>query len=134
MMNTDISDTSDYLSGDQGVSPVLDATLDLLSNKRRRYVLYYLRDEEGSVTVDELAEQVLAWETDAADHSPSLGPSDDTPRERVSADLHHCQLPRLAESGAVNYDPDEEYVSLATADGELIMEYLDLAASEESVR
>jgi hypothetical protein len=124
-MNTDAPDvTGDYSGGDRGVSPALDAALDLLSNRRRRYVLYYLREQGGTVSLDELAEQVASWESDE-DESPSV--------ERVLADLHHCQLPRLDEAGAVSFDADDEYVSLDESTDAPLSEYLDLAAREENV-
>ncbi|WP_115863909.1 DUF7344 domain-containing protein [Halorussus litoreus] len=136
MMNTDTPNASDgYAEGEQGISPTLDATLDLLSNRRRRYVLYYLRDEGRGVTVDELAEQIVAWERDAGEEpTTSIGQGDGTHRERVTADLHHCHLPRLTEAGAVTYDDEEGYVTLADADERPLTEYLDLAAREENLR
>lgn len=135
-MNTDTPNTSDgYAEGEQGISPTLDATLDLLSNRRRRYVLYYLREQGRAVTVDELAEQIVAWERDAGEEpAASIGHGAETPNDRVTADLHHCHLPRLTEAGAVTYDQAEGYVSLADADDRPLTEYLDLAAREENLR
>lgn len=124
MMNADTPDVSDGRSGgESAITPQLDATLDLLKNHRRRYVLYYLRDQEGTVMLEELADQVATWESDD-------GLLDE---ERVRADLHHSQLPRLDDAGVVTYDPDSGYVTLEDADGTPLTEYLDLAASEENV-
>lgn len=122
-MNTDAPNVTDgYSGGDRGISPALDATLELLSNRRRRYALYYLRRQDGAVTVEELAQQVAAWEPDS------------TPdEERVLADLYHCQLPRLDDAGAVDYDSADGYVSLVEPTDEPLTEYLELAAREENV-
>ena len=125
MMNTDTPDVADdYSGGDRGISPQLDATLELLSNQRRRYVLYYLREQGETVALEELAEQVASWESDTGDIV------DD---ERVLADLYHSQLPRLEEADIVTFDPEEGYVTLADCDEKPISEYLDLAAREENV-
>lgn len=123
MMNTDTPDVTDgYAGGDRGISPQLDATLELLSDQRRRYVLYYLREQGSPVSIDELADQVTMWESDhAAD------------RGQLLADLHHNQLPRLDDAGVVNFDPEDGYASLASNPSAPITEYLDLAASEENV-
>ncbi len=131
-MNTDTPNAAGDYGGGRDVSPALDATLDLLSNRRRRFVLYALRDREGAMGVEELAEQVAAWERDADESVPASGSSDGVRTQRVLADLHHCQLPRLTEAGAVSYDAEDEFVSLAAADP--LAEYLDLAAREEDVR
>ena len=123
MMNTDTPDVADdYSGGDRGISPQLDATLELLSNKRRRYVLYYLREQGHSASIGELADRISMWENDRA-----------TERRQVLSDLHHSQLPRLDDAGVVDFHPEEGYVTLATDDSAPITEYLDLAASEENV-
>ena len=122
MTNTDTLDVTDgYAGGDRGISPQLDATLELLSDQRRRYVLYYLREQGNPVSVDELADRVTMWENE-----PSID------RSKIRADLHHSQLPRLDDAGVVDFDPEEGYVSLATGTDAPITEYLDLAASEEN--
>ncbi|UPV74340.1 hypothetical protein M0R89_17625 [Halorussus limi] len=122
MMDTDAPDVTDgRAGGSRGISPALDATLDILSNQRRRYVLYSLRKQGGAMSVEELADQIVSWENDDAD------------RQRVLADLYHSQLPRLDEAGAVAFDADESYVALTEADEMPLAEYLDLAAAEENV-
>ncbi|UPW00379.1 hypothetical protein M0R88_17970 [Halorussus gelatinilyticus] len=122
MMDTDAPDVSDgHAGGSRGISPALDATLDLLSDKRRRYVLYSLREQGGAMSVEELAEQIASWE------------NDDVDAQRVLADLYHSQLPRLDEAGAVAFDTDEDYVALTETDEMPLAAYLDLAAAEENV-
>ncbi|WP_135852517.1 DUF7344 domain-containing protein [Halorussus salinus] len=122
MMDTDAPDVTDgHAGGNRGISPALDATLDLLSDKRRRYVLYSLREQSGSMSVEELAEQVASWEEGEVD------------TQLVLADLYHSQLPRLDEAGAVAFDADEGYVTLTENNGMPLATYLDLAAAEENV-
>lgn len=81
--------------GTEGVTVVLEA----LTHRRRRYVLYYLREHSDPVDVEELARQIRAWETDR-----SVGDVTDEESEQVLADLYHNQLPRLAEKGLIDYD------------------------------
>ncbi|WP_128475851.1 DUF7344 domain-containing protein [Halorussus pelagicus] len=122
MMDTDAPDVTDgRAGGNRGISPALDATLDLLSNQRRRYVLYCLRKQGGAMSVEKLAEQLTSWEGDDADG------------QRVRMDLYHSQLPRLDEAGAVEFDEDEGYVTLTETNEIPLAEYLDLAAAEENV-
>jgi DNA-binding transcriptional ArsR family regulator len=121
-MNTDAPDVTDgHTGGGRGISPALDATLDLLSNQRRRYVLYSLRERDGAMSVEELAEQIATWEDGEVDS------------KRIVADLYHSQLPRLNEAGAVAFDEDERYVTLVETEEMPLAEYLDVAADEENV-
>ncbi len=121
MMDTDAPDLTDgHAGGSRGISPALDATLDLLSDKRRRYVLYSLREQSGAMPVEELAEQIASWE------------ESDVDTQRVLADLYHSQLPRLDEAGAVAFDADEGYVTLIENNDMPLATYLDIAADEEN--
>ena len=125
MMNAESPDVSDgYAREDSGVSPALDAALDLLSNRRRRYALYYLREQGGAVTLQTLAAEIASWERDGEDADPDA--------TQVRADLHHSQLPRMDSAGVVAFDKDKGVVELTDADSP-VTEYLDLAAREENV-
>lgn len=125
MMNAESPDVSDgFVREDHGISPTLDATLDLLSNRRRRYALYYLREQGGSVTLETLAAQIASWESDD---------EDDADVRQIRADLYHSQLPRMDSADIVAFDADEGVVELADDDDSPVAEYLDLAAREENV-
>lgn len=75
-----------------------DEVYDILSNQRRRFVLYHLRDV-GETSLRELSRLVAAWEND-------IDPEEVTSvqRKRVYTALHQTHLPRLDEDGVVNYD------------------------------
>lgn len=76
----------------------LDRVFGALSHQRRRYVLYYLRDHEQA-HVDDLADQIAAWEREI--------PTDDVPAEtakRIVTELVHSHLPKLVEYNHVEYD------------------------------
>jgi hypothetical protein len=93
-------------SSERGLSQ--DTVFDILSNPRRRYVLYYLRMEEGPVQLTSLAEHVAAWENDTDVES-----LDDQQRKRVYVSLYQTHVPKLADSGIVEYDKDQGSVALA---------------------
>ena len=73
---------------------------DLLSNPRRRYILYYLRTHDGPVQLTDLADEVAAWEyeTDVEELSKQE-------RKRVYVSLYQTHVPKLAEVGLIDYDP-----------------------------
>ena len=125
MMNAESPDVSDGYGREGGISPTLDATLNLLSNRRRRYALYYLREQGGAVTLDSLAARIASWESDDDGDDPDVA--------NVRADLYHSQLPRLDSADVIAFDADERVVELADKGDTPIAEYLDLAAREENV-
>lgn len=78
---------------------------DLLSNARRRFVLHYLSQHDGPVELRELADEVARWETG----SESLTRKQ---RKRVYVSLYQTHIPRLADSGVIEYDADTGLVEL----------------------
>lgn len=82
--------------------PSLDAVFELLAARRRRYLLYYLEDEDAEpvVELDDLADRISAWEEEWTDEDAVETDSPDAIRD----DLHHVHLPRLADAGLVEYD------------------------------
>lgn len=92
---------------ERGVTSLdLDEVFDILSDRRRRYVLHYLADAPtGVVSLNDLADQVVRWETEYTDYSPP-----DDHRQRVVVDLHHVHLPKLDRNGVVDYDTRSETV------------------------
>lgn len=77
----------------------LDEILELLGNRRRRYVWLYLSEQAGPVSVRELSRVVAARETD-------VEPADveETVSKSVYTSLRQYHCPRLAEHGLVRYD------------------------------
>ncbi|AGB39221.1 DUF7344 domain-containing protein [Natronococcus occultus] len=100
-------DTEDHVTAtEQGVErPVIggrratiDESLSLLSNRRRRDVLYRL-SEADVTSVDSLAATIAAREASVPAEQLS---ADD--RERVRIELYHTHLPKLADRGLIEYD------------------------------
>lgn len=74
---------------------------EVLSNRRRRCVLHYLRSlNPGETTsLSEIASQVAAWENDL-----DVSAVDYERRKSVQTSLYQLHLPKLAEKGVVAYD------------------------------
>jgi len=84
-----------------------DDVFEILSNHRRRMVLYYLRQHGDSAGVKELAEEIAAMENDVpVDELTSQQ------RKRVYVSLYQTHLPKMAETNVIDYDKDEGIVSL----------------------
>lgn len=84
-----------------GDSHVTDALFEAMSNRRARYVLSYLDSVSVDVLeLDDLADGVAEWEIEAG-----VATDPGECRHRVTVDLHHHHLPKLAEAGLVDYDP-----------------------------
>ncbi|WP_254274290.1 DUF7344 domain-containing protein [Haloarcula marina] len=91
-----------------------DRVFDILSSPRRRYVLYFLRTEPNPIQLTDLAEHVAAWENDTTVEELST-----QQRKRVYVSLYQTHLPKLAESGLVEYDEDSGEVSIAQKASEI---------------
>ena len=74
---------------------------EVLSNRRRRCVLHFLRDLRAGETTSlaELASQVAAWE-----HDIDVSAVDYERRKSVQTSLYQLHLPKLADKGIVEYD------------------------------
>ena len=84
-----------------------DDVFEILSNHRRRMVLYYLRQHGDSAGVKELAEEIAAMENDVpVDELTSQQ------QKRVYVSLYQTHLPKMAETNVIDYDKDEGIVSL----------------------
>lgn len=90
-----------------------DVAFDVLRNARRRYVLYYLR-EESPRELGELAEHIAARENDVSVEALSS-----KQRKSVYTALYQTHLPKLANVGVVQYDRDRGVVWLADAADQL---------------
>jgi hypothetical protein len=81
---------------------------DLLSNARRRFVISYLRDREEPVELNALSREVAAWENETPVEELT-----DQHIKRVYVSLYQTHIPKLDESGVVEYDKDSGMVALA---------------------
>jgi hypothetical protein len=70
-----------------------------LSNERRRCALYYLQQQDGEATLGEVVDYVAAWQYDQP--VSQVDPQD---RMCVYSALHQAHLPKLDETGFIDYD------------------------------
>lgn len=83
-----------------------DVIFNVLMNRRRRYVLQYLK-AESPMELGRLAERIAARE-----HDVSVDEVTSKQRKSVYTSLYQSHLPKLAEAGIVDYDQDRGVVSL----------------------
>ncbi|WP_254538906.1 DUF7344 domain-containing protein [Halomarina litorea] len=103
----------------------LDDAFNILSNSRRRYILYYLYTHDEPATIDELAGQIAAWENEIP-----IDELDDTARRRVYVSLYQTHLPKLDDFGIADYDRDEGVVELTDRADEIVR-YLPVGEREQ---
>jgi DNA-binding transcriptional ArsR family regulator len=97
----------------------LDATFELLKNRRRRLVLRHLETASQPVSIGDLAEHVAAAENGIRRNELSS-----QQRKRVYISLYQSHLPKMDEADAIQFDQDRGTISLTdTADA--FYEFLD---------
>ncbi|WP_232702435.1 DUF7344 domain-containing protein [Halobacterium wangiae] len=91
-----------------------DALMDVLSHARRRFVVACLAEYETPLTLPDVADELAVWEYDAR--------ITEVPADAVAAihaDLYHTHVPKMADAGVVDYNPERELVALAEPSREL---------------
>ncbi|MEF8936907.1 MAG: hypothetical protein V5A32_03045 [Halovenus sp.] len=77
---------------------------ELLTNRRRRYVLYCLQRYAGPVPLAEIADQITVWETGCQ--------AEKRPKRRLQTynSLYHEHVPTLQDVNIVDYDQEGDLV------------------------
>ncbi|WP_394740972.1 DUF7344 domain-containing protein [Natronococcus roseus] len=83
----------------------VDEIFHILQNERRRMVLEYLQETDGSVRMRDVAEQVAAWENETTVQELT---SDQ--RQRVYIPLYQSHLPKLDKAGIIDYQQNRGVV------------------------
>lgn len=84
-----------------------DDVFDALADERRRFILWCLQTYETPMELIEIAEEIVVLETDTeVANGPDVG------LETVHTSLYHVHVPKLADAGIVDYDPDRDVVTL----------------------
>ena len=85
-----------------------DTILELLANRRRRYLLYALRGRTEPIELSRLAETVAGWEHNV--------PPDQVAKNEyksVYVSSVQCHVPKLADAGIVDHDENDHSVVLS---------------------
>ncbi|MGQ3413210.1 DUF7344 domain-containing protein [Natrinema sp. LN54] len=94
-------------------SDAVDTAMDLLADRRRRAVLKYLAETDGSAALTELAVEIAAQEAGAEPNAISdHGDVSARDRRAVRISLHHTHIPKLANADVVDYETETETVTL----------------------
>ncbi|SIS01773.1 hypothetical protein SAMN05421752_107181 [Natronorubrum thiooxidans] len=124
MMSTSVSRT-DTASTVRTPALSQDVAFELLSCRRRRYVLHYLKQTDGVATLRELVSHVAAWENGISTAEVTY-----EQRTRVYTALRQSHLPKLDDGGVVSFDADRGIVALTDAASELEV-YLDVVPHDD---
>jgi hypothetical protein len=102
-----------------------DECFELLSNHRRRYTLHYLQQNGNQATLGELADQIAAWENDIPPEEVSYDQ-----RKRVYTSLQQVHLPRMDDTGVVEFDDRDGLVEPGPAAEDLDV-YLEVVQGHD---
>ena len=108
---------TDYLSKGE--------VFEVLRNQRRRFVLQYLKQDDRPVELGDLAQQVAAWE-----YETTLDAVTPEQRKRVYTTLQQTHLPKMDESGILEFDSDAGVIE-ATDRTRDISVYLEIVPGHE---
>lgn len=100
----------------------LDSIFSAISHPGRRYVLTYLLRSDGYVTMSELVDYVM--------DRTSTENTDEQFRRKVTINLTHTHLPRLAENGFIDYNMERQLI-MPTEKMELTAPYLKTALIQQ---
>lgn len=92
--------------------PTLETVLDSCRHKYRRIVLAVLASQQQSISVNDLADAIIKHNH----HTPPTEADDETIK-RIYLGLHHVHLPKLADTGIIQYDAEGEVVEPTTQVG-----------------
>lgn len=84
-----------------------DELFQILSNSRRRYIIFYLSEAGESLPLKELATKIAAAESGTPESDITA-----EERQRVYISLYQTHLPKLEEADIVSYDDEERTVEL----------------------
>ena len=125
--HSEVAPTSESDSEEESRSALpLDHLFEILKNERRRTVLHYLEEHDGTVSLGELAEHVAAVE-----NGTTVTQVTSNERKCVYVGLYQCHLPKMDDMDIVEFNQNRGRISLGP-NAEQLYEYLD--ESDDVVR
>ena len=104
-----------------------DVLFELLKNQRRRDAIRYLKEHDGEATLSDMAEHIAAKENDITVEALSS-----SQRKRVYIGLYQCHLPKMADTGVIDFEKNRGDIELQPPAQQLDA-YLDSDEEEEDV-
>ncbi|MFO8115669.1 MAG: hypothetical protein R6U01_10015 [Halorubrum sp.] len=123
-MSTQLTGQTDTQASEPD-GPSRDEIFTALSNRRRRNVITYLKQNGDDARVRDIAEQLAAWENGLEINEVTY-----KQRKRVYTALHQSHLPKLAGNGFIAYEPNRGIVSL-TEESRQLEVYLEIVSENE---
>jgi len=113
-----------------GVEPTTevseDELFDVLANQRRRFAVHLLkREEDDSIAIGDMAEQIAAWE-----NGSELTEITGTERKRVYTALQQSHLPKMDDAGVVEFNKDRGVIEPTPALQNVDL-YMDVVEGKE---
>lgn len=96
----------------------INTIFELLSDPGRRYVLTYVLQSDGFVTISELVDYVTSKTT--------VTMTDEEFRRKLTVELSHTHLPHLEDAGFIRYNMERQLI-LPTEKTPMVEPYLRLA-------
>lgn len=103
MDNQPDNDTCDWAKADK--APSIYEVMSVLDQPIRREILQYFSEGTEQEVVEANVGELVEYLSGRDSHTGQT-PSDD----RIALQLHHLHLPKLAETGVIEYDPNEQLV------------------------
>jgi hypothetical protein len=116
-------------SPDDSTDLPLDTVFEILKNRRRRDILQYLWNHDGTANIGELAEHIAALENDI-----DVAALSSSQRKRVYIGLYQCHLPKMDDADIVDFDKHRGTIELCDVADELTayLQASETSASELS--
>lgn len=104
----DVSDVETSTDEQHAPEPLSkDTTFELLKNQRRRDAIQYLKQNDGTAKLGDMAEYIAAKENDI-----DIAQLSSSQRKRVYIGLYQCHLPKMASSGVIDFEKNRGDIEL----------------------
>ncbi len=97
----------------------LDQVFEILRNQRRRHVLRFLNDSDGTISLGELSERIAALENEK-----DVNEISSSERKRVYVGLYQCHLPKMDGMDVISFNKPRGIISPGT-NLDLFSEYME---------